>query len=136
MVHRLDIMYWPAFDDRRISAKEAREWIAEAKQVGGKTAETVMWDCLDRYADSFDPTAKAEVEQYLEGRAEARYDKGPSLFERLSNFIFGQPDLDGDGLSDQQEQKLHTNPFRADTDRDGFTDAAEVARGTDAGRFA
>lgn len=35
-------------------------------------------------------------------------------------------DLDGDGLTNLQEQQLNTNPTSSDTDRDGLTDAQEV----------
>lgn len=35
-------------------------------------------------------------------------------------------DDDNDGLTDNEEQKLSTNPLKADTDDDGFTDGAEI----------
>lgn len=40
-------------------------------------------------------------------------------------------DLDGDGLSDDQEAVLHTDPFLADTDGDGYGDGEEFARQSD-----
>jgi outer membrane protein OmpA-like peptidoglycan-associated protein len=40
-------------------------------------------------------------------------------------------DSDGDGLSDEREAELGTDPHRADTDRDGIPDGIEVATGTD-----
>jgi outer membrane protein OmpA-like peptidoglycan-associated protein len=40
-------------------------------------------------------------------------------------------DSDGDGLSDEREAELGTDPLRADTDRDGIPDGIEVATGTD-----
>lgn len=44
----------------------------------------------------------------------------------------GLRDTDRDGLSDLLEMKLGTDPFKADTDGDGFTDGEEVlAYGTD-----
>lgn len=40
------------------------------------------------------------------------------------------PDSDGDGLSDGDEVKMwHTNPLKADTDGDGFSDGMEIANG-------
>jgi hypothetical protein len=36
------------------------------------------------------------------------------------------PDTDGDGLSDEEEKALGTNPFSIDTDGDGFNDLLEV----------
>ncbi len=40
-------------------------------------------------------------------------------------------DSDGDGLSDEREAELGTDPHSADTDRDGLDDATEVDTGTD-----
>jgi cell wall-associated NlpC family hydrolase len=40
-------------------------------------------------------------------------------------------DSDGDGLLDEHELFLGTNPYAADTDLDGFTDLQEWERGTD-----
>ena len=40
-------------------------------------------------------------------------------------------DLDGDGLSDLQEQALASNPLLLDTDFDGLSDREELARGSD-----
>ncbi len=40
-------------------------------------------------------------------------------------------DTDGDGLDDQQETALGTDPNQADTDGDGILDAAELDLGTD-----
>lgn len=36
------------------------------------------------------------------------------------------PDADGDGLSDEEETRLGTNPRSHDTDRDGISDREEV----------
>ena len=43
----------------------------------------------------------------------------------------GPSDSDGDGLTDDQEAELGTDPLDEDTDGDGLTDADEVERGTD-----
>jgi hypothetical protein len=40
-------------------------------------------------------------------------------------------DSDGDGLYDNEEAALGTNPFDPDTDDDGLSDGAEVASGFD-----
>ncbi|WP_130336308.1 hypothetical protein [Micromonospora kangleipakensis] len=42
----------------------------------------------------------------------------------------GAEDIDGDGLTNLQEQDLGTSPTEADTDGDGLGDGAEVAKGT------
>ncbi len=42
------------------------------------------------------------------------------------------PDTDADGLTDGDEENVHgTNPLVADTDGDGSTDGQEIAQGTD-----
>ena len=40
-------------------------------------------------------------------------------------------DSDDDGLSDQEEYELGTNPKSADSDGDGYSDGEEVAAGSD-----
>jgi len=42
----------------------------------------------------------------------------------------GGIDTDGDGLTDEQERQLGTDPFAPDTDGDGFPDGLEVALGS------
>ena len=44
--------------------------------------------------------------------------------------IAGQLDSDGDGLTDQREAELGTNPYNPDTDGDRSWDGVEVQRGT------
>jgi hypothetical protein len=39
-------------------------------------------------------------------------------------------DSDGDGLSDEEEIALGTDPFNPDTDGDGYPDGLEVALGS------
>ncbi len=43
--------------------------------------------------------------------------------------VNGSLDSDGDGLTDTEERRLGTDPFRADTDGDGIPDGEEVRRG-------
>jgi hypothetical protein len=43
----------------------------------------------------------------------------------------GPVDSDGDGLTDEEEAELGTDPINPDTDGDGLTDGEEVERGTD-----
>jgi hypothetical protein len=40
-------------------------------------------------------------------------------------------DSDGDGISDEDEIRLGTNPFDRDTDHDGYPDGLEIALGSD-----
>ncbi len=58
-------------------------------------------------------------------------------FEALLGTDPTKSDTDGDGLSDAYESSVsHTDPLSADTDHDGLTDNDEVARGSDAGHSA
>jgi len=62
---------------------------------------------------------------------------GNGLSDTWEQIYFGHiavdpnADPDGDGLSNLQEYKYHTNPLKADTDSDGIPDAWEIAHGLD-----
>ncbi|OGC82642.1 MAG: hypothetical protein A2788_01755 [Candidatus Abawacabacteria bacterium RIFCSPHIGHO2_01_FULL_46_8] len=61
-----------------------------------------------------------------------RRDETLLLFYRgLGLPVIHHPDSDGDGISDQNEFKLGTDPTRQDTDRDGYADLAELVNGYD-----
>ncbi len=47
----------------------------------------------------------------------------------LNNKMRMSDDLDGDKLSFIDEQRYNTNPFKADTDGDGFSDTEEIKKG-------
>ena len=47
------------------------------------------------------------------------------------NATHGALDTDGDGISDEDEIRLGTNPFDRDTDHDGYPDGLEIALGSD-----
>ena len=60
------------------------------------------------------------------------HDRLPDRWERRYGLSTKHPsargDRDRDGLSNRREYRLHTNPRRRDTDRDGVSDGAEVMR--------
>jgi PKD repeat protein len=60
---------------------------------------------------------------------------GPSgiLTDIPATYLFDQPgsDADADGLTDNEEELIGTNPLNEDTDGDGVGDGAEVQQGTD-----
>jgi hypothetical protein len=58
-------------------------------------------------------------------------DFGGNIASTEDRTLTVQPDTDRDGLSDEQEAALHTDPQKADTDGDGLQDGDEVDRGTD-----
>ena len=47
---------------------------------------------------------------------------------KLSYYLFDERDHDGDGLTDEEEEALKTNPYNPDTDGDGLSDFEEVRR--------
>ena len=49
----------------------------------------------------------------------------------LARYLAGSTDSDGDGLTDEQEEGLGTDPLDPDTDDDGISDGDEVGAGTD-----
>ncbi|MGD1978381.1 MAG: thrombospondin type 3 repeat-containing protein [Akkermansiaceae bacterium] len=54
------------------------------------------------------------------------------FYRVIGRFLGSELDLDGDGLDNDRETNiLGTDPNRFDTDSDGFSDATEVALGTD-----
>ena len=55
----------------------------------------------------------------------------PALEARGVTVIFGALDSDGDGLTDEQESIIGTNPDDPDTDDDGLLDGVEVLYGLD-----
>lgn len=56
----------------------------------------------------------------------------PAAFRASSNvFISAEADSDEDGLDDEMELLLGTNPEDADTDGDGWDDLSEIIQGTD-----
>lgn len=54
-----------------------------------------------------------------------------SVDEALQDFVDPTLDSDGDGLPNEREEALGTDPLHPDTDRDGISDGQEVQDGTD-----
>ncbi|MBI3258136.1 MAG: OmpA family protein [Ignavibacteriae bacterium] len=71
-------------------------------------------DILDGYA------------QLLEGGGATNPDAYVEFGLKVSYYLFGSSDTDGDGISDEEEEKMGTNPYSADTDGDGITDYNEI----------
>ena len=57
--------------------------------------------------------------------------KPQALWSAVSNTASQSVDSDKDGLSDEEEKKIGTNPQKADTDGDGFLDGQELKDGYD-----
>lgn len=50
------------------------------------------------------------------------------LLVKLSYYLFEEQDHDHDGLTNEEEEELKTNPYSPDTDSDGLSDFEEVRR--------
>jgi len=48
------------------------------------------------------------------------------LLSGVGYFAYGYADIDGDGLTNNEEKRYHTDSSVADTDRDGLKDGEEV----------
>jgi hypothetical protein len=54
----------------------------------------------------------------------------PGSLLRDHEILIVDRDSDGDGLGDEEEKRLGTNPLKVDTDGDGYSDKEEVGAGT------
>jgi outer membrane protein OmpA-like peptidoglycan-associated protein len=90
-------------------------YISRNVSIGVQAAYRYMkTDILDGYA-------QLEV-----GGAATNPDGYAELGLKLSYYVFGSSDTDGDGISDEDEEKMGTNPFSTDTDGDGISDYEEI----------
>lgn len=105
----------------------------------GKTGTTGgTGDTLTTAGTSSGKTASADPFAIASGAkvsdADSDHDGLTDQFEKLLGTDPHQADTDHDGLSDAYETTIsHTDPLSADTDHDGVLDGAEVALGTDPG---
>jgi YD repeat-containing protein len=73
------------------------------------------------------------VEDSATGGQQISKSKPPATLEPAgaTSSLTNPLDSDGDGLSDEDERRLGTDPFNPDTDGDGYPDGLEVALGSD-----
>lgn len=88
------------------------------------------FEYAERYDNNFDVIVKA-------ARADNLLDENSDFYKEVwVNKIQEEnqkvQDSDGDGLTDDEEIALGTNPYSPDTDGDGILDSVEKASGTDA----
>ncbi|MBR9978192.1 MAG: hypothetical protein KFH87_08900 [Bacteroidetes bacterium] len=97
-------------------------------------ANLTMTGGLDAFASDYVRDTYAEETGVGRNRnaAQTANDFYFSLSFGVKVLLFPDPDIDGDGLTNQEEAERDTNPYDADTDGDGLTDwyEAEVL-GTD-----
>jgi len=72
------------------------------------------------------PTADAALIDQLVGEGVTFPDTRPPQGDGFADRAISPDDCDGDGLTNDQEQKLGTDPCNADTDGDGKADQTEV----------
>lgn len=71
-------------------------------------------DILDGYAQLRDSVTLTNPDAYAE------------LGLKLSYFLFDDDDIDNDGITNDRESQLGTNPYDADSDGDGISDYEEI----------
>lgn len=72
---------------------------------------------------------KKEIETVMEEKLEKTLEKKQKSEEKKEEFF--AKDTDGDGLPDNEELRLGTDPVTPDSDGDGFLDGSEIALGFD-----
>ena len=88
------------------------------------------YEYAERYDNNFDVIVKA-------ARADNLLDENSDFYKevwlkKIQEENQKVKDSDGDGLTDDEEIALGTNPYSPDTDGDGILDSVEKASGTDA----
>ncbi len=123
---------------------------SDCEKIGGVTAEVAAdgrrgWadHVHRRYRATIDVPVGSTVTVTITG-GPPRHDDGDDRLEFVAEpdanpvtVIFVEPaaqepvDTDGDGLTDDEEANLGTDPVNADTDGDGVQDGGEINAGTD-----
>ena len=88
------------------------------------------YEYAERYDNNFDVIVKA-------ARADNLFDENSDFYKevwlkKIQEENKKVKDSDGDGLTDDEEIALGTNPYSPDSDGDGILDSVEKASGTDA----
>ncbi|MCO4505349.1 hypothetical protein Si121_00647 [Streptococcus infantarius subsp. infantarius] len=88
------------------------------------------YEYAERYDNNFDVIVKA-------ARADNLFDENSDFYKevwlkKIQEENQKVKDSDGDGLTDDEEIALGTNPYSPDSDGDGILDSVEKASGTDA----
>ncbi|MBI5728277.1 MAG: thrombospondin type 3 repeat-containing protein [Candidatus Magasanikbacteria bacterium] len=110
-----------------IRLEEARQvWVNYILPVGALNLSVSLSEIVAKdNQGKIIPVSAAEVRS---GEAETTYTIDMDTDgDKIGNA--DDPDDDNDGLTDLEEQRLGTNPLKADTDGDGIGDAEEVKRG-------
>jgi outer membrane protein OmpA-like peptidoglycan-associated protein len=84
------------------------------------TAHALTTDWLDGFALKVVSERGDTLPSYKDGYAE--------LALKISYYLFEERDHDRDGLTNEEEERLKTNPYDPDTDGDGLSDFEEVRR--------
>ncbi|MBE6161990.1 MAG: DUF3991 domain-containing protein [Streptococcus equinus] len=88
------------------------------------------FEYAERYDNNFDVIVKAARADNLLDENSDFYKEG--WLKKIQEENKKVKDSDGDGLTDDEEIALGTNPYSPDTDGDGILDSVEKASGTDA----
>jgi hypothetical protein len=88
-----------------------------------------LWNRMNTGTAGASLTATAQVAMMVTQTAEWAAATETAAYNMTAAVLAGQIDTDGDGITDEQERMLGTDPNQADTDSDRLSDGEEVRRG-------
>lgn len=125
----------PKSIERILNSKEKEEQEKIKKEVI-KKVEEITQPIIEAAKDENKPEAqrlgvetKKQIEGLMDGKLEITAAKKQEVEVKKEELLV--KDTDGDGLPDQEEMRLGTDPIMPDSDGDGFLDGSEVALGFD-----
>jgi YD repeat-containing protein len=139
----------------RVSGQEADSVVLSAVNAVPPTgrsneADSILWSVLNGFSGTALSEADSRVYRIcnsttscpgttqgtalissVQNASQMRGPSGAPITNSDMNGTLAALDSDGDGLTDEEERRLGTNPFDPDTDGDGYPDGLEIALGSD-----
>ena len=120
--------------------RNATEIVIYANYIGGNVSDDValyydneiVGNYWNLYSDQISDANGDGISETPIEIDENSIDRYPLTYEKLVDLLMGiaLSDMDRDGISDEEEVNIGTNPYDPDTDGDGIIDGDELAIGT------